>query len=96
MKIDKSTIQKLAHLARIEVNPALEDDLIKDMEQIVSWVAKLEELDTSGIEPVTHMSSETNSFRKDKGKNELTKEQALKNAPGANDGFFSVPKVLDK
>jgi aspartyl-tRNA(Asn)/glutamyl-tRNA(Gln) amidotransferase subunit C len=95
MNIDKETIQKLAHLAKLDVNPDNEDALISDMKNIISWVKKLEELDTSGIDPLTHMSFESNVFRSDVPKNELTHKSLLKNAPDHQDGFFKVPKVLD-
>ena len=95
MNIDKETIQKLAHLARLEVTPDKEAVLIADMKRIISWVKKLDELDTSGIEPLTHMSFESNVFRPDEPKNELTHEALLKNAPDHQNGFFKVPKVLD-
>ena len=95
MNIDKKTIQKLAHLARLEINPDKEAALIADMKDIVAWVKKLDELDTSGVEPLTHMSFESNIFRSDIPKNELTHESLLKNAPDHQNGFFKVPKVLD-
>jgi aspartyl-tRNA(Asn)/glutamyl-tRNA(Gln) amidotransferase subunit C len=96
MKIDKEHLQKLAHLARIKVNPEMEDDLINDMEQIISWVDKLDELDTKGVAPLMHMTVEKNAFRADVAQEDISKEQALKNAPSRQNDFFSVPKVLDK
>lgn len=96
MKIDNKLLQKLAHLARIEISAEKETDLIKDMEQIINWVEKLDELDTSSVEPLMHMTAEKNVFREDEAKGDLTKEEALKNAPARHDDFFVVPKVLDK
>ncbi|MFY0689629.1 MAG: Asp-tRNA(Asn)/Glu-tRNA(Gln) amidotransferase subunit GatC [Cyclobacteriaceae bacterium] len=95
MHIDRNTIEKLAHLARIEIDPDKEDALIEDMEKILSWIEKLEELDTTGVEPITHMSFEHNVFRPDEANNMLTREQALKNSPEQDKEFFKVPKVLE-
>lgn len=96
MKIDSTLLQKLAHLARIEISSEKEAELIKDMEQIINWVEKLDELETSSVEPLMHMSSEINVFREDKVEADLSKEEALKNAPERHKDFFVVPKVLDK
>lgn len=96
MKIDRDHLQKLAHLARIEISPDMEEGLIQDMEQIISWVEKLDELDTENTEPLMHMSFESNAFREDEVQPDITREQALKNAPSRHNDFFSVPKVLDK
>lgn len=95
MKIDRQTIEKLAHLARIEIDPKKEKDLIADMEEILSWVEKLDELDTANVEPLTQMSFETNSFRPDVAKNELTRKEALTNSPDPDPQYFKVPKVLE-
>lgn len=94
MKIDKETLHKLAHLARIEIDPEKEEMLLKDLEQILEWMEKLKEVDTSDIKDVPHMSSEINTFREDVAANKLTRDQALKNAPDHNGEFFKVPKVL--
>lgn len=96
MKIDKEHIRKLAHLARLEISPSMEDDLIKDMEQIISWVEKLDELDTEGVEPLMHMTLEQNAFREDEVAVDIQKEEALKNAPDRKEDYFRVPKVLNK
>jgi aspartyl-tRNA(Asn)/glutamyl-tRNA(Gln) amidotransferase subunit C len=96
MKIDRDTLNKLAHLARIEIESEDEAQLIKDMEQIVSWVEKLNELDVQDIEPLTHMSFEKNVAREDVSKNTLTREEALSNAPDHDESHYLVPKVLKK
>ena len=96
MKITRELLHKIAHLARIEIDPAREKELMQDMEQIISWVQKLEELDTKDVEPLMHMSFETNTYRQDEVKTDINKEQALKNAPDRVGDFFAVPKVLNK
>ena len=95
MKIDHTTLHKIAHLARVEIDPDQEEGLIKDLEQIVSWVEKLDELDTEFVEPLTHMTMEKNAMREDEAAKTLTKDEVLKNAPDKTNDFFKVPKVLD-
>lgn len=95
MKIDKQTLHKMAHLARLEIDPSKEDGYIKDLEEVLTWVEKLNELDTDGIEPLTNMSFEVNAFREDVKQQTITHEQALKNAPKKDEDYFRVPKVLE-
>ncbi len=96
MNIDKDTLKKVAHLARVEVPENKEEELVKDLQKILTWVEKLKELDTSYVEPLTNMSFEKDAVRKDEVSHPITKEQALKNAPKHDGTFFKVPKVLDK
>ncbi|REE05972.1 Asp-tRNA(Asn)/Glu-tRNA(Gln) amidotransferase subunit GatC [Marinoscillum furvescens] len=95
MKIDKDTLHKIAHLARVEIKPEKEEGYIKDLEEVLTWVEKLNELDTDGVEPLTNMSFEENALRPDERSHQLEHERALKNAPKADDDYFRVPKVLD-
>lgn len=94
MKVDKDTLKKIAHLSRVEIDPKDEKGLLKDLEQIVSWVEKLDSLDTKGIEPLRHMTMEKNRLRPDEAENTLAKDKALENAPEHDQHFFRVPKVL--
>ena len=94
MKVTKETLHKMAHLARLEVDPKDEPQLINDLTEILTWVEKLNELDTSDVEPLTHMSAEVNLYRKDKAANRLDRKDALKVAPDHNEQFFIVPKVI--
>ncbi|MEQ8470566.1 MAG: Asp-tRNA(Asn)/Glu-tRNA(Gln) amidotransferase subunit GatC [Marinoscillum sp.] len=95
MKIDKETLQKIAHLARIEIDPEKEESYIKDLEEVLTWVEKLNELDTEGVDPLTNMSFEINAFRVDEKSNTISHERALKNAPKKDADYFRVPKVLE-
>lgn len=95
MKIDKETLHKMAHLARLEIDPSKEAGYIKDLEEILTWVEKLNELDTEGVEPLTNMSFEINAFREDKEGNPLSHERALRHAPKKDDDYFRVPKVME-
>lgn len=96
MKVDKENLKKVAHLARLNIKEGEEEKLLNDMSNILTWVEKLNELDTEGVEPLTHMTEEVNVLRKDKAIKSITTAQGLKNAPNHNDAFFKVPKVLKR
>jgi aspartyl-tRNA(Asn)/glutamyl-tRNA(Gln) amidotransferase subunit C len=95
MKIDKPTVEKIAHLARLELTASQTEDMQVTMQQILTWMEKLNELDTTGVEPLIHLSSELNSWREDQEKGQLSREEALKNAPVSDGRFFIVPKVIE-
>lgn len=94
MKITKEIVQKTAHLARLKFNPEDEESIQKDLQKMIDWVDKLQEVDTKGVEPLTHMSTEINQFREDQSKNTISREQGLKNAPKHDSEYFRVPKVI--
>lgn len=95
MKIDRPLLDKIAHLARLEFDERDAQKMISDMTNIVSWVEKLNEVDTDGVEPLTTMSHEVNMLRDDDVKEHLPHDLALKNAPKKDDDFFRVPKVIE-
>lgn len=95
MKIDKDSIKKIAHLARLEFDERSAEKMSNEMSQILDWVEQLNELDTTGIEPLTTMSSELNVMREDKIGKHLDHESALRNAPKRDADYFRVPKVLE-
>ena len=69
--------------------------MMEDMTAIVSWVEKLNEVNTDGVEPLTTMSHEVNALRDDEVKHDLSHDDALRNAPATNGAYFTVPKVLE-
>jgi len=95
MKIDQNTIDKISHLARLKLTDAQSEEMKGKMEQILSWMEKLNEIDTTGVEPLTHMSAELNHLREDKVTSHLEKQSALKNAPSADQNFFRVPRIIE-
>ncbi|MHA7128289.1 Asp-tRNA(Asn)/Glu-tRNA(Gln) amidotransferase subunit GatC [Algoriphagus namhaensis] len=95
MKIDKESIKKIAHLARLEFDEEGVEKMSQDMSQILDWVEQLEEVDTEGIEPLTTMSSEVNVLREDEVGEHLDREKALSNAPKQDGVYFRVPKVME-
>lgn len=96
MNIDNETIAKMAHLARLDVNPGEQASLLKDMNNILHFMEKLNELDTSTVEPLIYLTDEVNVFREDEVHREITPSEALKNAPEQDGTYFQVAKVIDK
>jgi aspartyl-tRNA(Asn)/glutamyl-tRNA(Gln) amidotransferase subunit C len=96
MTIDKETVEKVAHLARLELAEDEKDQMIQDMSKILGFMDKLNEINTSGIEPLVYMTNEINVLREDVVKQEITHEEALQNAPKHDESYFLVAKVIDK
>jgi aspartyl-tRNA(Asn)/glutamyl-tRNA(Gln) amidotransferase subunit C len=95
MKITKETISKIAHLSRLEIDEQQAEKMSASLSDIVTWVEKLNELDTEGVEPLFTMSMEVNVLREDKIGEHLEHERALKIAPKKDSDYFRVPKVLE-
>lgn len=94
MEITDELVQRVAHLARLSFNEEELPRMRQDMQRMIAFVEKLNELDTTGVEPLIHMSTETNVLREDIEANTLTQEEALANAPSRDSDYFKVPKVL--
>lgn len=95
MKIDRTLLDKMAHLSRLEFEEKDAEKMMQDMSAIVEWVEKLKEVNTDGVEPLTTMSHEINVLREDEVKEHLDHQRALKNAPKKDSDYFRVPKVLE-
>ena len=96
MKVNDELVDKLATLAKLEFDAERKKEIIKDLSQIISFVEKLNELDTTGVEPLLHVSDEVNVLREDEVKGSISREDALKSAPLHDEQFFKVPKVIKK
>lgn len=96
MEITNDAIDKLAHLARLEFNGPDKESIKQDLTQITAFCEKLNEIDTTGVEPLIYMSDETNVLREDIITEEITHAEALKNAPKKDSDYFRVPKFLEK
>lgn len=96
MEVTDAMIDKLAHLARLKFNAGEKDEIRSDLQKMIAFIEKLSELDTSGVEPLLHMTDEKNILRDDQVKGSVSRELALKNAPDHDDRFFKVPKVIKK
>ena len=96
MEVNDALVDKLAHLARLKFDAAEKEDIKKDLQKMIAFIDKLNELDLSGVEPLLHMSDEINVLREDEVKGSISREEALKNAPMHDEKFFKVPKVIRK
>ena len=94
MKINKQEVEHVAHLARLNLSEEELEKMTGQLDEILSYVAKLEELDTTGVEPTTHAFSITNAFREDSPHNSLTQEESLRNCAVKNSEAFIVPRIL--
>lgn len=96
MKIDKQTVYKIADLARIAIKDNEVDTYTQEMNKILTFMEKLNELDTTGVEPLVYLNEEVNVWRSDEVKQEISVADGLKNAAVHNDAFFLVPKIIEK
>ena len=96
MQVNDALVENLAGLARLEFNKE-EKEIIKDgLQRMILFVDKLNELDTSGVKPLLHMTEAINVLREDVVQGSITREEGLKNAPDTDGIFFKVPKVINK
>jgi aspartyl-tRNA(Asn)/glutamyl-tRNA(Gln) amidotransferase subunit C len=96
MKINNETVDKIAHLARLEFDADAKEQMIKDMNNMLTFIDKLNELDTTNVEPLIYMSDEVNVLREDEVKQTITQQEALKNAPKHDSDYFKVPRMIEK
>lgn len=96
MKIDRSLINKLAELSKLEFNEEDAAEIQKNLGNILDLVEKLNEVDTEGVEPLIYMNENIDVFREDKIKQVISKDEGLKNAPDKDSDYIKVPKVISK
>ncbi len=94
MKISKDEIIHVANLARLEMSAGEVEEMAVQLDSILSYVDKLNELDTSGVKPASHAIDVCNAFREDEVKESLGQEQSLANGPSHNGEAFVVPMVI--
>jgi aspartyl-tRNA(Asn)/glutamyl-tRNA(Gln) amidotransferase subunit C len=95
-KIDQDTVDRIAHLARLEFESEEKNRILEDMNRMLDFVDKLSELNTEHIEPLIYMSDEVNQLRDDVAKETITQKEALLNAPQKDSDYIKVPKVVDR
>jgi aspartyl-tRNA(Asn)/glutamyl-tRNA(Gln) amidotransferase subunit C len=95
LKLSRQDVEYVAKLARLEVTEAEKDKLTSQLNDILLYIDQLNELDTRGVQPMTHAIAVTNAFREDVVKESLGTQAALANAPDARGEFFRVPKVIE-
>ncbi len=96
MTVDETLIDHLANLARLEFSPEARQSMIKDMQQIIGFVEKLNELDTTGVSPARYMGQHADVTRQDEPGEMLQPAQALASAPKHDESFFKVPKIIKR
>lgn len=96
MEVNDALVDKLANLARLRFEPEEKSEIKKDLQKMISFIEKLNELDTTGVEPLLFMTDEVNVLREDEVRGSITSEEGLLNAPLKDDQFFKVPKVIRK
>ncbi len=94
MAVTINDVEYIAKLARLEVSAEEKAKLMHQLNEILAYIEKLNELDTSSVEPLSHVIELKNVLREDAVTPSLTPEEALKNAPARTEKFFRVPKVI--
>lgn len=95
MKINQQDVEHVARLARLSLNPDDLKTMTGQMDAILGYVDKLNELDTTGIEPMAHAVPMSNAFREDQITEPIGVERALQNAPQQAGNYFKVPKIIE-
>ena len=95
-KIDEIQVRKAAKLARLELSDAEVAEFAGQLSEILDYVAKMNKLNTEGVEPLAHCLPVSNRFREDEVKESLGTEKTLANAPQRDGSFFKVPKILEE
>jgi len=93
--ISEKDVEYIASLSRISLRESEVSSLTKDMEQILSYIEKLQRLDISNVDPTTHVLPLKNVYREDKVASSLTQQEALGICVERKEGFFKVPKVIE-
>lgn len=94
MEVNEALVDKLAHLSRLEFSNTEKAEIGQDLQRMIAFVEKLNELDLEGVKPLLHLSEEVNVLRDDEVKGSVTRDLALKNAPFTDGVYFKVPKVI--
>jgi aspartyl-tRNA(Asn)/glutamyl-tRNA(Gln) amidotransferase subunit C len=96
MEVNDALVDKLAVLARLQFTQEEKENLRKDLQRMIAFVDKLNELNTDGVEPLLHMTDTVNVLREDLVRGSISREEGLKNAPDTDGVYFRVPKVINK
>lgn len=96
MTIDTALLHKLGQLARLNIQPEQEEALRQDLEKMIDFVARLNHLDTTGVEPLLHLTSARNVLRPDEAAPPIDPKQAVAPAKRQLNPYFAVPKVIQK
>lgn len=95
MKITSEEVRHVATLARLDHTQDEQERLAGELDRILEYMDKLNELDTDGVEPLSHAVDVVNVLRPDRVVNQPRTEDLLRNAPARDDDFLSVPKIIE-
>ncbi len=96
MDINNEIVDRLSELAKLDFDPAEKENIKNDLNRILSYFEKLNEVNTDGVEPLIFMSENVNLLREDEPEQAYSKADALKNAPAKDSDYFRVPKFIEK
>lgn len=96
MEINDALFEKLANLARLKFDETEKLQIKNDLQNMIGFIEKMNDLDTSNVEPLLHMTANVNMWREDVITGSITNEEAMQNASNKNAPFFIVPKVIIK
>jgi len=96
MKLDESTVDRIAQLSKLEFNTEDKKAILNDMNQMLDFIETLQEVNTDNDEPLIHMTEAVNVLRADDAKTTILQDEALANAPSKDSTYFKIPKVLGK
>ncbi len=94
MEVNDALIEQLARLSQLEFDDSRKEEFRKDLQKMIGFVEKLNDLDVTGVEPLLYMGEEPESLREDKLQPSLDRKLALANAPDSDDLYFKVPQVV--
>lgn len=96
IEINDKLIADLSRLAKLDFSPSDREEMKSDLDKIIGFVDQLSEIKTEGVDPLIYLSEEVNILRADDIANEVSQEDALKNAPQKDSDYFKVPTILKK
>ena len=96
MEIDNETVDKIASLSKLSFSGEQKEAIKNDMNKMLNFIGKLEEVNTDGVDPLIHMTEDVNVLRADEAVSDITQKEALKNAPKKDSTYFKIPKVLSR
>ena len=96
MEVNDALVDKLANLSKLNFDGAEKQEIKNDLQRMIAFVEKLNELDLKDVPPLLHMSNEVNVLREDEVQPSISREEAFINAPAHDEQFFKVPKVIRK
>ncbi len=93
--ITRDDVAYISKLSRLNINDSELDNYVQHLQQILKYVEKMDEIDTSNVEPTAHVMPMQNVTREDEIKKSVSNDDALKSAPDVENGFFHVPTVIE-